>query len=648
MLLHLLTALAAVAAQPHYDSAAETFFAKNAKQVESEFHRETGVVPETYAMVDLDGDGNEELWVLGDSGSSSMVFCSGGGEIASVLVCDFRQRISLYDNYVFVAGGAGTGAYFTSTTVLEDSRVKMQMGDLELTDMEGNTTHECSVGEKDVTYEEYLSLMPKGRADAYPLVSSRFRPWERLTGARVDIADISGWYEYDLHDETGENAPCGRVTVVTRPDGTCWFKAESVTATGNLANLSSEKWIPFSGNKVNYRYDLGRGDYYEMWMEFYPTMLIITEDFSHGAFTLFGMGACLGGTYYRHDEYFSDGSGNLYRAADADKPEATLTPGGFYSGTVTIPTSVKHDGRNYKVTGVDAGTFAYNTDVTALSYDPAETRLGPGSLIGADNVTAGLKVNDPVFVYPASDRKRFVHPCYPDEESHSPADGRWIVFKHFVEPAVNGGFVDPGKEICGRFEGNFDSNTGVRATLVDGSVVKTMFKGYQSYDIEALLASDEYVATHEFPAFSRWKYPEREQPMPQWFATEMQVQKGRPVQRTRRIGKLREGDGELAIAEFEINEQGGMIVIAWIEDKKVVASWTATAELIDGSADSLWGVDDGGEYGIPSLISIARDGKGGIDLFLVHQTPEGVHTFLLRSQGEELVEVFEDAWYRYF
>ena len=121
----------------------------------------------------------------------------------------------------------------------------------------------------------------------------------------------SGLYSYTTETEDGSYGPSGQIIISTDSRGRVRFEAEAITMNGNIAYLKTAEWQKLSGNKLTYREDMGDGDYYEVTMEFGDNVINVTDDFSHGGFGLFGMGACLGGEY-RYEKGYCPEDGILY------------------------------------------------------------------------------------------------------------------------------------------------------------------------------------------------------------------------------------------------------------------------------------------------------------------------------------------------
>lgn len=635
---------ATAALTPHYLSADEVCFAAHTDKIIEAFKDGNDAAePDSYTLIDIDGDGLGEL-VLNDKRSNyAVVFSCGGGEVREVITRQERFNMVFADGKLWCSGSPGGPSTYTSFVELSGSRVKTTGSCLTIYG-DGTESNEYFLNGKEsdaAAAAQYFVLPEK----VWPVISSIWYPFERLTG-KLPESELSGRYSYDMAEEDGKPAPCGQLNIARNGKGQVWFSADAVNTRGNTAQLSSNGWIDCEGNVIYYQEDCGDGKYYEVWIELYGTCAVVTEDFSHGGYGLFGMGAGLGGVYYHNEDFVSDRNGYFYELERKDGGKAVgarLVGGGFYKGDVEVPQTIAFsEGRDLPVTGISKETFMYSTDVTSVKY-PEGIRLGQASLLNRD-LAGSVSAADPVFGYPDDYFKSFISPAGEKDDAVGKNSG-WIIFKHNVQEAENVSFRKAAEDRMGRTA--VSKCTGTVASLRDKNIKSSMFKGYKPYEVEVLFAGDGYVATHEFPAFSRWKHPERKEKMAKWFIDDMQARFGRNVREAYKIGNLRQGDGTLAIAEFENVNNEAMIAIAWIESKTVMAVYTEKTGFADSEEDSIWGVDAGADYGIPSLISIARDADGGYDFFLVHDTPESVDYFILRQEGQALLEVSSGSWYRW-
>lgn len=641
-----LTALlvAAVAAVlPHYDCWEEEFYASHMDEIAKSFHDDIGAQPDSYALLDVDYDGTKELWVLDIYSECGILFSCGGETLNEVATMPENFSLLYRNGKVWSTGSPGGASIHTSVVTVVDSEPVDTKNFLTIYNGENPGDVECTCNGKEVNFNdvEILMKIPEG---ATPPTSWDFRPIQRLMG-KIDEEEYSGRFEYDW-GEDGELAASGIINIFRNDKGKVWFNAEAVTASGNIASLSPEDWIPCKGNVIDYKYDCGDGEYYEIWIELYTNCAIVTEDFSHGGHGLFGMGAHLSGTYFCQEDYIGDSNGYLYQLDDQYEPAgATLVGGGKYTGNIKIPGSVDFYGTSVPVTGIGEEAFIYNYDITGVSYPKKDFSIGAKAFFGAQFAQKLDKAALPVFAYPNDLIDRFIVPTTEKGwKGASPEAFRWVIFKQYVQNVQSQRFqtTDEGRIARTRF----DLCDGIVADLEKVWFRNTMFRGYEDYEIEVLLSENEYVATHEFPSFSRWKSPERKTSMSSDFKAEMESTYGRSAKSSYRIGNLRESSEQLAITEFEIKDNEAMIAITWMRGDTILATFTETSQT-EGDENSVWGVDDGGEYGIPSLISIALDENGNADLFLVHDTPEGVHCFVLRQEGDKLVSTDCGAWYRW-
>jgi len=376
--------------------------------------------------------------------------------------------------------------------------------------------------------------------------------------------------------------------------------------------------------------------------------IAVTEDTGGGAHP-FNIDLSPDGYYYRDSKVFVTPEGYMYRISDSGST-CTLARGGLYSGSVVLPQSVKGPfGRMFRVTGIDTDAFKCSRGVTeVLPYDSSQN-LAPGSLIPTEVPYSWESAPLPYYAYPDRSKTRFVIPYFMEFQRPQKAE-QWVIFKQNLAPALQS------KDSCedqskrdGRVDQDFDSTRGLYYTLQsDKDAVAKMFRGYDSMEIEALVADEWYVANHTFPSFSRWKFPENKIAGAKFAANEMSRLFGRPIMYSYRAAKLREGKGQLDIVEFEHVNHQAMVAFVWHDGSKIIAYNTLSTEIESEYEDySVWNVDDDGTYGIPDVVTIAYDREGNVTIFLAKNSPESVTCYALQQEGGNLRKVNFDIWYRY-
>lgn len=465
-----------------------------------------------------------------------------------------------------------------------------------------------------------------------------------LQGQTVDAAR-GGLYMKTVGEDEGENAREGWAVVFFDGQGKVRFEVNLGRADGHTAILSSDGWVPAEADGFSYNMVDDYTDY-TLEAKLQPDgSLVLTDHFNAGA-SPFGMGMGLGGEYNRSDIYLADVNGYLYKFV-SEGTQLLLWERGFYSGTVRLPEAVSYRGKDLPVEGISSEALAGNKEVTDVYFDAQKQYAEPGAFLGTGIRYAwNYRGSLPGYAYPDERFSTFVRPNVP--EGHDFSEDRWLFFKqnydflHFVKDRTH-----DEEALWGYSPWRAEKMQGAYYELrVPDSVRKQMFRGYDSNEVVALVADSWFVAQHRFPPFSRWKYPEKEQSMGAAFEKQMADRYGRKVKKSRYIGNLREEDGRLGICEFEIKDGEAMLVIAWTEGGKVKATWVKTTEIDpEYGENSVWNVDDGGDYGIPQLLCVAKDPRGNVILWLNHPAPESMNLFGLRQQGDQLVLFGEDQWY---
>ncbi len=366
--------------------------------------------------------------------------------------------------------------------------------------------------------------------------------------------------------------------------------------------------------------------------------------------------------------------------------EVAVAKGGAYMGDIVIPENIICEGKTYKVTTVRREAFYKTAEAHNISDITSITLPASVTLIGADafrnnrmlrtvnyNPKARIEVrafwgcpnlqiakNEPVYAFTdffdseqASKSKRteslstFYMPSENVNDVH--ASYQWAIHKYnhngiFFREWANMNT----EEAMACFCIETSKVRGGIFYLLDESNVETMFKGNMNPLVQVLLADNNYVATHEFLVFSRWMFGEKEIPAPADFRQTMAAKFGKKVKYSYEVGKLANSNEKLIITEFVVKNKKAQVVLSWVKNGKEVCSYTITQEVEGDTDQSVWNIDDDGNYGIPELLTVARDEKGNIELFIHHPAPESRTFFHLVQQGNKFVNVGEEGWYVWY
>lgn len=543
-----------------------------------------------YALYDIDGDGIKEAFVRDKNDDYGCLTC-GGGQVK--LVISSTTSTALYfckgKPYVIHQGGCGTGCSQNDICRIENSKPGLHLQHIGLYGPEGQEEHECSSYQngdgKQISYTLYKQLAPKF---------------------------------------------------------------------GELTEIKTLKWISVSAGQNNSEASAA------------TSLHTISGD------TII----------------VKDAKGYFYQITSDET--AGVAPGGAYSGDIVIPSYITYDGSTYKVSTVRRGAmwkkagvsnigsitsiilpetvtlvgtdaFRGNTNLTSVKYG-SKTRIEVRSFWGCPKLKVDKK--EPVYAYtepvfwdeemgPYDKQKMypyFTRMYYPvDQQDIDVMNNTWAFFKsnHVGIAFDSWKNLDNEKAMacyCTRIKN-------VKAGLFlmqNPDNVESMFRGYLKNDNTVVLTDNNYVATHEFPAFSRWVWGEDQKSMPQDFISSMEKKYGRKVNYSYECGKLiRSGNEQVAITEFKITNHEAMFVLSWLKDGKEVCNYEQKQKLEVGQDEdmSVWNADDDGTYGIPAILTIARDERGNIELFLNHNAPESISFFHLVQQGNKFVETGSDSWY---
>jgi hypothetical protein len=451
--------------------------------------------------------------------------------------------------------------------------------------------------------------------------------------------------------DEGDHAREGHIVVIFDNQGKAWFKLNLGRQDGATAILSpaQDAWIPAGNRQFDYNYRDDMTDYVMHVKLVSAERLVLTEDFNAGG-SPFGMGMTAGGEYELDYSYVADVNGFLYHKIQ-EGTELELCAEGRYAGRIQVPEAVSANGEVLPVAGVAAKAFWGNDAVTDVIWDHGTQYVGPSAFYRSGiHYYWDSNYSLPKYVYPSQNSVYYVlqSEIY-DWDQKTP---RWMFFKHnyapltFVEDRLkdedaqwgyNPWWADDMKMQGVYFE-----------MRVPSQVKKDMFRGYDPQEVIGLMVESRFAAFHRFPAFSRWKWGEKEQSMSATLEKSMESRYGRKLRQSRYIGHLREEDGRVGIFEFEPKDGEAMVVIAWTQGGKVKATYVKTTNIDPEYGEgSVWNVDDDGSYGIPELLCVAFDLHDNVILWFNHPAPESMNLYGLRQQGDQLQPFGEDQWYVY-
>ena len=450
----------------------------------------------------------------------------------------------------------------------------------------------------------------------------------------------SGVYSYEDIGETGT------VSVAFNEKGEIWFHAFVINEDGHSAELTPEggKWIPMKGNTFSYNIKSDHWDY-TLTGKFYPEdeMLELFDSYNAGG-SPFGMGIGLAAQYRHEGATYADSKGYMFNFVD-EATAVVLAKGGRYSGIIEVPESVTIDGEDYPVVGIGDSAFTGNYDVTEVRLPYKDQYITPGAYWGSGIPYDWESLEKPSYVYPDKDLFEFVTPN-DQETEYDYSMNNWLIFKQNVGRLffVRDNSKDENAK-WGCYLADPSQSMGIHYELRTYDVLrKQMFRGYDNYDVIALAANSKFAAFHEFPSFSRWKYPEPEVPLDLVYEQELEKKFGRKVMYSRRVAQLRESNRAFGMVEFEHKGKEAMVAFAWIDYGEITATYSIKAEFDPNEPYSIWNVDLE-EYGTPEVISIALDPQDNPIIWFNHPAPESRNIMGLRKVGNKLVPFGEDHWY---
>lgn len=182
-------------------------------------------------------------------------------------------------------------------------------------------------------------------------------------------------------------------------------------------------------------------------------------------------------------------------------------------------------------------------------------------------------------------------------------------------------------------------------SLNDSKAVKTLFKGYKENELYPILATEQYVLTHQMMPFSRWKYPERVTPMEKEKQKAVSEHFGyRKVKNSRWLANLEESDRKLYAVEFEPIGNQALAVIACFIGNRLVSTFDQYA-VVDASRGWLWTPGDKGNFmnALPELQGLAVTDEG-FELYMSQMVGEHRRMIVLREVRSMFIELINQEF----
>lgn len=367
--------------------------------------------------------------------------------------------------------------------------------------------------------------------------------------------------------------------------------------------------------------------------------------------------------------------------------ELAVAPGGAYAGDIVIPGVVNYEDKDYTVTTVrreafykrpeaknigtitsitlpnsvtliGADAFRNNAQLSALNYNK-KARIEVRSFWGCPNLK--MEMLEPVYAYTGSfdfesdskakmlDKMSVYY--YPSDQKNDTVAGYQWVFNKYNHSGISfDKWTNMNKEMANAaYCSNPNYMRGGVFQLLNKNNAESMFKGSMNSGIPVVMADNSYVGTHEFPMYSRFMWGEEEKSAPEAFKQAMAKKYGKKVKYSKEVGKLLYTTNEqLIITEFAVTNGVAQYILSWLKDGKEVCTFSETTNIESEFEDcDVWNVDDDGDYGIPIILTIARNEKGNIELFLYHGAPESLTFSHLVQKGNKFEQVGGDGWYNW-
>lgn len=291
-----------------------------------------------YGLVDFDGDGIMELWLNEIVAENGAFFCRGGDSLEIIATTWSKSYVSVNKNIVCASGPAGTGAFYASYSVLENSAITHFAFDMQMYNIETDKVdHECEYDGKEVAWKWFKKNFDVNSEKFVAPENKVWLPFERLS-SDVTMDKVSGTY---YRQEYGEE-DYYTINVVTDGKGNACFEARLYSNDVVSYEIRSNKWLPIENKAITYN-----ADNTKISIEMYGRCLYVTENNS-------GSGKSFSGNYYRDPDTFGDNNGNLY-IFDAEKGGAVLISRGATKGKIVTPDKVfyEYGDMEVPVVGVD-------------------------------------------------------------------------------------------------------------------------------------------------------------------------------------------------------------------------------------------------------------------------------------------------------
>lgn len=181
--------------------------------------------------------------------------------------------------------------------------------------------------------------------------------------------------------------------------------------------------------------------------------------------------------------------------------------------------------------------------------------------------------------------------------------------------------------------------------LNDANIIKKMFKGYKDNELFPILATDDYLATHEMKSFVRWKHPERIKPMEK---ERQQVVSeyfgGRAIKNARWLADLESSDRKLYAVEFKPEGNQALAVIACFIGNNLASTYDQYA-VVDKSRGWLWTPGDKGDFmnALPELQGLAITDEG-FELYMSQMVGEHRHMIVVREVRSMFIEIIDQEF----
>lgn len=189
-------------------------------------------------------------------------------------------------------------------------------------------------------------------------------------------------------------------------------------------------------------------------------------------------------------------------------------------------------------------------------------------------------------------------------------------------------------------------------SLLDKSMSKKMFRGYDDSEVTAVMVNQSFFATHTLWDYSRWKPGEKIRQLTDHEGLKQIIQMRYPeeqIDSTLWVADFKAplehkewSPFMLCVTIFKPDKRGYQrAALMCITDEGILASWD---EYGWDHGNGTWYSDDKNDYinHWPNVVAFTMNDDLGLELYISQDGAEGQDVFVLRQAGDQFIRVIED------